>query len=130
MSSRRLWRAAVLVAAMVSATCSNPAEPTPGAAEFTVDVDGERFVLRVTDPETIRLGEDNRQGRNTRFPLGPLRAGNGGFNAPWTWHMDPAATRFVELAIEVCDGRPSYVERNQGDYPTYCPWGARVVARR
>jgi hypothetical protein len=44
--------------------------------------------------------------------------------------MDPAATRFVELAIEVCDGRPSYVERNQGDYPTYCPWGARVAGRR
>jgi hypothetical protein len=130
MSSRRLWRATVLAAAMLAVTCSNPAEPTPGAAEFTIDVSGERFVLRLTDPGTIQLAEDNRQGRNSRFPLGPLRAGNGGFNAPWTWHMDPAATRFVELAIEVCDGRPSYVERNQADYSTYCPWGARVVGRR
>jgi hypothetical protein len=130
MSSRRLWRAAGLVTTMLSVACSNPAEPTPAAAEFTIDVSGERFVLRLTDPATIQLAEDNRQGRNTRFPLGPLRAGHGGFNAPWTWHMDPAATRFVELAIEVCDGRPSYVERNQGDYPTYCPWGARVVGRR
>jgi len=113
--SRRLWRASVVFAALLTATCSSPAEPNPGVADFIIDVDGERFVVRLTDPETIHLAEDHRQGRNSRFPLGPLRSGNGGFNAPWTWHMDPAATRFVELAIEVCDGRPSYVERNQGD---------------
>ena len=36
----------------------------------------------------------------------------------------------AELAIEVCDGQPSYVEKNLGDFPTYCPWGARVIAER
>lgn len=130
MSLRWLWRASVLFAAMLTATCSNPAEPTPSVADFVVDVDGERFVLRLTDPETIQLAEDNRQGRNRRIPAGPLRAGNGGFNAPWTWHLDPAATRFVDAAVEVCDGRPSYVDTHQGDYPTYCPWAARVISRR
>ena len=40
------------------------------------------------------------------------------------------SVRFVELAIEGCDGRPSYVETHQADYSTYCPWGARVVERR
>ena len=99
-------------------------------ADFVVDVAGERFVLRLTDAETIALAEGNRLGRNSRFPLGPLRAGNGGFNAPWTWHLDPSETRLVELAIELCDGRPSYVEEHKSDYPTYCPWGARVVGRR
>ncbi len=54
--------------------------------------------------------------------------GEAGEKAPW--HLDPAETRLVDVAIEVCDGRPSYVERNQSDYPTYCPWGARVIARR
>lgn len=59
---------------------------------------------------------------------GPLRRGDGGFNAPWTWHLDPAETRFVEVAIEICDGRPSYVEAHQPDFPRYCPgaptwWG-------
>lgn len=129
MRSRTLWRAAALLAVTVLASCSSPTAPS-GAAEFVVDVSGERFVVRLTDPDTIRLAEENRQGRNSRFPLGPLRAGDGGFNAPWTWHLDPAATRFVEVAIELCDGRPSYVERNKADYPTYCPWGARVVGRR
>jgi hypothetical protein len=84
----------------------------------------------VTDPDTIRLAQDNLEGRNTRFPTGTLRAGDGGSNAPWSWHLDPATVRLVEMAIEICDGRPSDVEMHQGDFPTYCPWGARIVARR
>jgi hypothetical protein len=36
----------------------------------------------------------------------------------------------VEAAIEVCDGTPSYVEAHLEDFPTYCPWGGRVVAVR
>lgn len=129
MSSRIAGRWIVLLAAIVVAACTSPTQPG-STADFIVDVDGERFVLRLNDAETIQLAEENRQGRNQRFPLGPVRPGDGGFNAPWTWHLDAAATRFVEVAIEVCDGRPSYVERNQGDYATYCPWGARVVGRR
>lgn len=116
-----LWLLAVV-------SCS-PAAPDPGVAQFVIDVSGERFVLRTTDPATIRYADDNRLGRNSRFPLGPLREGDGGFNAPWTWHLDPEETRFVEVAIELCDGRPSYVEAHQDDYATYCPWGARVVER-
>lgn len=122
----------VLVAAGVLAlACGSPTAPSPAGAEFVVEVvPGERFVLRTTDPDTIRLAEQNMRGLNGAFPAGPLRPGDGGFNAPWTWHLDPAETRLVEAAIEVCDGRPSYVEENQSDFPTYCPWGAKVVSRR
>lgn len=102
----------------------------PALAEFVVDVAGERFVLAVTDADTIALVRANRDGRNNRFPIGPLRSGHGGFNQPWSWHLDPAQTRMAEAAIEVCDGRPSYVEGHLADYPTYCPWGARIVSER
>ena len=119
--------AAVLLAA---AGCMSSTQPTPAAREFIVEVVGERFIVRLTDPETIRLAVDNLQGRNSRFPSGALRSGNGGFNGPWTWHLDPDSVRLVEAAIEVCDGRPSYVETHQADYPTYCPWGGRVIAER
>ena len=122
----------MLTAALTIAACSssNPNEPAPGAVDFVVSVSGEQFVLRLTHPETIQLAEANRLGRNQKFPLGPLRSGDGGFNAPWSWHFDPEETRMVDLAMELCDGRPSYVEGHRGDYPTYCPWGARVVGRR
>jgi hypothetical protein len=99
--------------------------------EFLVAVGNETFVLRATDADTIRLATENFRGRNRLFPLGPLVANNGGFNAPWSWHFDPDRVRMVEIAIEVCDGQPSYVQGHLGDFLTgYCPWGARVVALR
>lgn len=131
MTARDIRRLSLLLFTLVTAACSDsPTEPGSRPAEFVVSVVGEQFVVRLTDPETIRLAEASLAGRSQAFPAGPLRPGSGGFNAPYTWHLDPAQTRFVEAAIEVCDGRPSYVERHQSDYPTYCPWGATVVARR
>ena len=62
--------------------------------------------------------------------IGPLLRGDGGFNAPWSWHFDPGQVRMTEAAIEVCDGQPSYVEAHLSDFPTYCPWSARVVRQR
>jgi hypothetical protein len=123
---------AVLAAAasLLTAGCSSPTAPTPAFVEFIVDVAGERFVVRTADKETIRHADENRLGRNRRFPIGILMPGDDGFNAPWTWHLDPASVEFVEMAIEVCDGRPSYVETHQAEYPRYCPWGARVIGRR
>ncbi|HSB62477.1 MAG TPA: hypothetical protein VLI67_12205 [Vicinamibacteria bacterium] len=118
-----------LLAAVVLGACSST-EPSGLHTDFVVAVGQERFVVRSTDPETIRLATLNFQGRNQVFPLGPLRRGDGGFNGPWSWHLDPAETRFVEAAIEVCDGAPSYVEANLDAFPTYCPWGGRVVSIR
>jgi hypothetical protein len=131
MSLKTLVTGLIVAASAVAANaCSSPTTPTPAVAEFIVDVDGERFTVRASDAETIRLADENRLGRNQRFPIGALRPGNGGFNAPWTWHLEPSSVRFVEAAIEVCDGRPSYVEAHQSDFATYCPWGAKVVAKR
>lgn len=127
-SDLRAWALAGL-AALGLVACPGT-EPSPGSADFVVSVVGETFVMRALDPETIRLAQENLAGRNRLFPIGPLRAGNGGFNAPWSWHFDAAEVRMTEAAIEVCDGRPSYVEANLADYPTYCPWGARIVGTR
>ena len=120
----------LILSAILSTACSSPTEPSPTFADFVVEVEGERFVVRTSDPDTIRAAEENRQGRSGAFPAGVLKRGDGGFNAPWTWHLDPASVRFVEAAIEVCDGRPSYVESHQSEFERYCPWGAKVVARR
>ncbi len=104
----------------------------PETADYRVAVGSETFTMRLTDPPTIALAEDALRGRVIRFPSGPLRRGDGGFNAPWSWHLDPAETRMVEVAIEVCDGTPSYVDEHVEDFVAvgYCPWSARLVARR
>jgi sterol desaturase/sphingolipid hydroxylase (fatty acid hydroxylase superfamily) len=133
---RKRWAAPLEAARLLTLAgffvvgCDAGRGPRP-FAEFLVAVDRETFVLRATDPETIRLATDNFRGRNATFPIGPLRAGAGGFNAPWSWHFDPDRVRMAEIAIEVCDGRPSYVEEQLQDFLAgYCPWGARVVGLR
>jgi hypothetical protein len=118
------------LAALIFTGCAGPTTPHAPFVDFVIDVAGERFVARLTDPDTIRLAGANLDRQNNRFPIGTLKPGNGGFNTPWTWHLDPDSVRFVEVAIELCDGRPSYVESHQSDYASYCPWGARVVSRR
>ena len=49
------------------------------------------------------------------------------FNAGWSWHLEDV--EFVEVAIELCDGRPSDVEKESASYGggRYCPWGATIV---
>jgi hypothetical protein len=123
-------RALAAAAALLAAACSSATGPNPAHVDFVVAVENEQFVVRSSDPDTIAQLREIAAGRQNGFPIGPLRAGDGGFNAPWSWHFDPAEVRVAEMAIEVCDGRPSYVEAHLQDFPSYCPWGARVVAER
>jgi tagatose-1,6-bisphosphate aldolase non-catalytic subunit AgaZ/GatZ len=124
---RRVLLAASLGLAL-SGCGSDPGPPS----EFLVAVGDETFAMRASRPEVARLAHDNFLGRNSRFPIGPLLPGDGGFNAPWSWHLDPDRVDMTELAIEVCDGQPSYVEAHRADFEAtgYCPWAARVVAIR
>jgi hypothetical protein len=117
-----------LALGLVLSACANA--PDKPFTDFVVAVGTDNFVLRASDAETIRLAFDNLRRRNARFPIGPLRHGDGGFNAPWSWHLDPDAVRLTEAAIEVCDGAPSYVEAHVDDFARigYCPWGASIVS--
>jgi hypothetical protein len=90
---------------------------------------GEEFTIRIADRETIRRAREALAGRLDAHPSGPILPGDGGFNAPWSWHFDPARVRMSELDMEICDGAPSDVEGHKDEYLRigYCPWGARIV---
>ena len=64
------------------------------------------------------------------IPIGTIMDGGGGVNAPWSWHLDPDTFEFTDMATEVCDGLPSYVEDGTLTSPSYCPWSAVVVELR
>lgn len=107
--------------------------PSNENRSFTVDVVGEQFVVRATDNQTIQQLIDNYEGKNSMHITGNLVRGDGGFNQPWSWHLDPASMGMAEISIEVCDGRPSYVEEHLDEWlatvgDTYCPWGSRIIA--
>jgi hypothetical protein len=103
--------------------------PSP-AQEFVIEVEGEQFRLRTTSPATASALDARRRSGTLGVVAGRIVRGNGGFNTPWSWHLDPASIEVPDAAIELCDGRPSMVEEDL-DYwadtvHTYCPWAARV----
>jgi pimeloyl-ACP methyl ester carboxylesterase len=98
---------------------------------FVVDVAGERFNVRVTDSEAIRLLVENYEGKNSMHVVGKLARGDGGFNSPWPWHLEPDSVGMAEVSIELCDGRPSLIEEDLEYWietvGSYCPWSSSIV---
>lgn len=131
--NRKLIVAGLIITALLAlAFLSLQVPQTPSGDFFVVDVLGERFVIHVTDPETVSLANENLEGKNKLFPSGQLARGDGGFNKPWSWYLKPETVRMVEVSIEVCDGTPSFVEKELdywfGTVKSYCPWAGRIVA--
>jgi hypothetical protein len=103
----------------------------------TFEVGGERFRVWTTNPQTIHDLHELQQGTSTaNIPNGRIlyRPGRAKHNAPYHWHLDPQDIAMAQIAIEVCDAMPSYVEENVDEFVgtvgRYCPWQARLVDLR
>lgn len=133
----RWMEGAILVAlAMSAAGCGKDDPVSPGEHPiFEIEQAGERFHIAVADEAVAATLEALRlSGQAAGVINGELLAGDGGFNQPWSWHMDPATIEVVDMSMELCDGRPSFVE-DELEYwlqtvKRYCPWGPKVVGRR
>jgi hypothetical protein len=108
-----------------------------GGVLATFEVEGERFRVWTTNPQTIHDLRELQQGTSTaNIPNGRILRGPGRarHNAPYHWHLDPQDIAMAEVAIEVCDGLPSYVEENVEEFVErvgrYCPWNAKLVELR
>jgi hypothetical protein len=128
-----LLRLALLAALALPIACGEDAAEPDDRTVWVVEVSGEEFRIRVADV-AARAGIEERLRSQKRGVInGTLVAGDGGFNAPWSWHLDPATVHAAEAAIELCDGRPSMVEADRaywlGTVRSFCPWGARVARR-
>lgn len=114
------------------AGCSSSTEPA-GNPTFAVEVSGERFEVEVASQAQADELQQRLDSGEDGVVTGSLAEGDGGFNEPWSWHMDPSTVHTADMAVEVCDGRPSMVEEDL-DYwldtvGRFCPWSAEVVAR-
>ncbi len=134
------WISCTCLALVVGIGCNgSPTEPSDlrGGALATFDVSGERFRVFVTNATTIQQLIALRGGTSqATIPNGPIHrgAGRANHNSPYSWHLDPEETRMAEATIELCDGRPSFVEANISEFVDrigrYCPWGATLVELR
>jgi hypothetical protein len=112
----------------ISVACfgNGPTAPSRGAV-VTFRVVDETFKVHLLDQRQIDAAHLAAKGGRATIPNGRVVAG-AGVNVGWSWHLEDV--EFAELTTEVCDGRPSDVEREGVTFGggRFCPWTARVIS--
>lgn len=100
-------------------------------ATFVVEVSGEEFRVQVTSETQAEAFRARMASGVEGVVSGALISGSGGINSPWKWHLDATTVHVSDMAIELCDGRPSMVDAELAywlnNVRQFCPWGAKVV---
>lgn len=124
-----VWLSIVLAGCDIMAPSSQvPALPESVVVTLRV-ADAEEYRIRLTDPEDIAVAQRLLAGETApRIPNGLVVWGEPDVNLGYSWHIDPDSVEFADTTIEVCDGRPSDVEKRVITSDRYCPWSAEVVA--
>lgn len=122
----RLTLAGLLAFGGVACDGDGPTSPSDGAT-VTIGVGTEMFRVHLTDDEQIDAARRAQSGGPARIPNGRIVVGTD-VNVGWGWHLEDVT--FVEVAIELCDGRPSDVERQGVGFGggRFCPWSAQVLS--
>ena len=102
-SSRRSTPIVLVLAALLAGSCGDGPSGPRGEWPFLLrDAHQETMTVRIEDAavaaQAIRLVGSGEP----RFVIGALRAGNGGFNQPWSWHLDPSTIQIAVITIEAC----------------------------
>ncbi len=117
---------ALLLIAMVALNCGGDSGAPSAPRVATIDVSGETYRIELTTADLVAAAEAARDGRGPRIPNGRIVMGTG-INTGWRWHVEDV--QFADVTIELCDGRPSDVERLGTAFGggRFCPWSAKVV---
>src|SRR5262245_36666527 len=115
--------ASVAGALMMSACGSNSPTAPSSTALVTFSVEGETFRVLLTSTEQVAATHAAHAGGPARIPIGRIVSGTQ-VNMGWSWHLEDLT--FAESTIELCDGRPSDVERQGTGFGggSFCPWAA------
>jgi hypothetical protein len=109
------------------AGCADSPNTPSSRALVTLRVAGEQFKIQLNSKDQVDAARRAQQGGTARIPSGRIILGTSE-NSGWSWHLEDVA--FVEVAIELCDGRPSDVERGGSQFGggRFCPWNASIVS--
>lgn len=119
--------------ALARGGCSDAQDVAPrsGSFRFREGVSSDVVRFRITNPTGLAQAESLLESGEARWAAGMLRRGDGGFNAPWPWHLDPATVSFADVTIEACQTRASTVQQDLDywiGFGQVCLWGV-VEAR-
>jgi hypothetical protein len=102
-----------------------PTAPSSGAL-VTFGVGSETFRVSLTSADQVAAARAAQIGGRARIPDGRIVPGTQ-VNVGWSWHLEDVT--FAEATIELCDGRPSDVERQGTGFGggRFCPWAASII---
>ena len=119
--------AAILGIALILVHCSDSTDPEGAHFVFRDPLTQDVVRLEITNPDGLDQAEDLLQSGAAQWALGTPRRGDGGFNAPWTWHIDPASITFAEVTIEACQVAASAIADDLDywiGFGQVCIWGS------
>jgi hypothetical protein len=126
--------------AATAAPAQRPRRPRQKPVFFKVGFPTEKegtFILRLTDPEKIEAARNAIRDpeNNPHSVMGILVKKPARFNPGWNFHLKPRTVELFEVAAEVCDATPQYVEEHLEEacgafLPDcrWCPWTSKVLA--
>jgi hypothetical protein len=125
--SRTIALSLICAAAAGSLAACDDSSMSPSAnAVVTFSVVNETFRVSLTTPDQIAAAKAAQNGGRAKIPNGRIVSGTG-VNTGWSWHLEEVS--FAEATIELCDGRPSDVEKQGTAFGggRYCPWSAVIT---
>ena len=118
--------------ALTGLSCSDSTDPVASASfSFRDPLTQDVVRLEISSPQALDQAEDLLRTGVAMWAIGTPRRGDGGFNAPWTWHIDPASVTFAEVTIEACQTAASAIGDDLDywiNFGQVCIWGV-VEAR-
>jgi hypothetical protein len=117
----------MLTSFFVALSCGGSPTPPTRMAVVTFQVADEIFRVRLVGDDQISAALRAQAGSGGRIPNGRIVDGTD-VNRGWSWHLVDVS--FAEVTIELCDGRPSDVEKAGVNFGggRFCPWTARVMS--
>ena len=125
--SKKLVTVALMVAALGMSACGSGTPTTPsGGAMVTFAVADQTFRVWLNSHDQVAAARAAQSGGRARIPNGRVVRGTQ-INVGWSWHLQDV--EFAESTVELCDGRPSDVEREGTSFGggRFCPWTARIL---
>jgi hypothetical protein len=111
---------------LAGVACSDSSGPEDARFVFRDPLTQDVVRLEITNSEGLAQAEDLLRSGEARWALGTIKRGDGGFNGPWTWHIDPATITFAEVTIEACQTAMSAIDDDLDywiDFGQVCIWG-------
>lgn len=112
--------------ALALASCNDSTSPAGARFVFRDPLRQDVVRLEITNPEGLAQAEDLLRSGTAQWAIGTPKRGDGGFNSPWTWHIDPGSVTFAEVTIEACQTAMSAIDDDLDywiDYGQVCIWG-------